>query len=91
MDWFLRSLLPSIDKDVTSHFPQSEEDVLQVALKFDLIYAQSLYVYIVIPDLPWPGTTNEPRASHATDGIVGSISHPQLQPYAPPLMSYGQP
>lgn len=39
MVWFLRFLLAPISKDVVSHFPQSEEDALQVALKFDLIYA----------------------------------------------------
>ena len=52
MDWFLRSLFSPIAKDVTSNFPQSEEDVLHVELKFDPIYAQSGYVYTVIPNLP---------------------------------------
>ena len=41
MDWFLHSLLAPIGKDVTSHFPQTEEAALQIALKYDLIYAQS--------------------------------------------------
>ena len=39
MDWFLRSLLPPIGKDVASHFPQTEEAALQLVLKYDLISA----------------------------------------------------
>ena len=52
MGWFLRSLLPAIRKDVASHFPQTEEATLQIVSKYDLIYAQSGYVYTVLPDLP---------------------------------------
>ena len=48
MDWFLRSLLPPIGKYFASHFPQTEEATLQIALKYDLIYAQSGYVYTVL-------------------------------------------
>lgn len=63
--------------------------MLQVALKFDLIYAKSCYVYIVIHDLPRPGAANAPGASRIMDGIVGTTSHPQK--YATPLMSYAPP
>jgi len=41
-----------------------------------LIYAQYDYVYTIILDLPHPGGANALGASHATDGIAGSISHP---------------
>lgn len=78
-----------IAKDVASHFPQFEREALQIALKFDMIYAQLGYVYIVIPDLPWRGVANTSGASHAIGGIVGTLSHPQA--YAPPHKSYGQP
>ena len=87
MDWFLRSLLAPIGKDVTSHFPQTEEATLQIALKYELIYAQSGYVYIVLPDLPRPGGTNTWGASHSADGIVGALSHLNAQP----PMGYGLP
>ena len=50
MDWFLCTLLAPIGKDFTSHLPQTEEVALQIALKYDLIYAQSGYVYTVLPD-----------------------------------------
>ena len=87
IDWFLRSLLPPIGKDVASHFPQTEEAALQIALKYDLIYAQSGYVYTVLPDLPKPGGTNATGASHSTDGIIGALSHTSSQP----TMGYGFP
>ena len=87
MDWFLCSLLAPIGKDVASHFPQTKEATLQIALKYDLIYAQSGYVYTVLPDLLRPGGTNAPGASHSADGIVGALSHP----YAQPPMGYGPP
>ena len=75
MEWLLHSLLPPIGKDVASHFPQTEEATLQIALKYDLIYAQPGYVYTVLPDLPKPSGTNSPGASHSVDGIVGALSH----------------
>ena len=73
MDWFLRSLLPPIGKDVASHFPQTKEAALQIALKYDLIYAQSGYVYTVLPNLPKPGGANASGASHFANGIIGSL------------------
>ena len=77
-------MLP-IEKDVASHFPQNEEAALQIALKYDLIYAQSGYAYTVLPDLPRPGGANALGASHATDGIVGAL----FNPYVQPPMGYG--
>ena len=70
MDWFLRSLLSPIGKDVASHFPQTEEDALQMALKYDLIYAQTGYDHTVLPDLPRPSDAHTPGAPHAADSIV---------------------
>ena len=87
MDWFLRTLLAPIGKYVASHFPQTEEAALRIALKYDLIYAQSGYVYTVLPNLPRLGGANASGASHSTDGIVGALSHP----YAQPPMGYGPP
>jgi len=58
-------------KDVTSQFPQSEEEDLQIALKFELLYTQSGYVYTVIPNFPWPNIANVSGEYHVADGIVG--------------------
>ena len=54
-------------------------------LKYDLVYAQSGYVYTVLPDLPRPGGANALRASHATNGIVGAL----FNLYDQPPMGYG--
>lgn len=52
-----------------------------------MIYAQSCYVYTVIPNLPCPRSGNAPGASHVADGIIGSLSH--SLPYT--QKSYGYP
>lgn len=76
LDWFLMTLLAPIFKDVTSHFPQTEEEALYNALRYDLIYSQYSYVFIVIPELPWPSGPNASGASHTIFSIIGVISHP---------------
>ena len=52
LDWFLKTFLPPIAKDITSKRPQSEEEAILKAQQFDLIYAQSGYLYTVTPDAP---------------------------------------
>ena len=76
MDWFLKTLLPPIEKDVASERPQSEEEAILKAQQFDLIYAQSGYLYTIIPDAPRLSTSyrDASGASHAVDGIIGSVS-----------------
>jgi hypothetical protein len=77
LDWFLKSLLFVISKDVTSTFPQSEEEAIKKAQQFDLIYAQSGYLYTVFPDAPRPIPFGQDKLgmSHATDGLIGSMTH----------------
>ena len=87
MDWFLRSVFPTISKYFASLFPQTKEAALHIVLKYDLIYIHSSYVYTILPDLPRPSGANAPGASHATNGIVGALSHP----YTHPPMGYGFP
>ena len=92
LDWFLKTLLPPIEKDVTSKHPQSEEEAILKAQQFDLIYAHSRYLYIVIPDAPRPSTSyhDAPGASHAADDIIGSVSQPP-QPRSTPPVAPSQP
>jgi hypothetical protein len=52
LNWFLKSLVSLLAKDVASTFPQSEEEAISKAQQFDLIYAQSGYLYTVLPDAP---------------------------------------
>jgi hypothetical protein len=49
LDWFLKSLIPLLAKYVTSTFPQIEEATINKAQQYDLIYAQSGYLYTVYP------------------------------------------
>ena len=76
LDWFLKTLLPPIAKDVASECPQYEEEAILKAQQFDLIYAQFGYLYTIILDAPLPGTSYHDAlgASHAADGIIGSVS-----------------
>jgi hypothetical protein len=39
LDWFLKSLVSVITKDVASTFPHSEEESISKAQQFNLIYA----------------------------------------------------
>jgi hypothetical protein len=39
LDWLLRSLVSLLGKDVASTFPQSEEEAINKAQQYDLIYA----------------------------------------------------
>jgi galactose-1-phosphate uridylyltransferase len=47
LDWFLKSFVSIIPKDVASTFPQLEEEEINKAQQFYLIYSQSSYLYIV--------------------------------------------
>jgi len=89
LDWFLKSLVSVISKDVASTFPQIEEDAINKAQKFDLIYDQSCYMSIVFPDapIPIPFGEDKPRISHVVDGLIGSMIH--LNPYGHPSPDYG--
>ena len=77
LDWFLKTLLPPIAKDIASERSQSEEETILKAQQFDLIYAQSGYLDTIIPDAPHAGTSYQdaPGASHVADGIIGLVSH----------------
>ena len=89
LDWFLKTFLPPIAKDVTSERPQSEEEAILKAQQFDLIYAQSGYLYTVIPDAPRPSTSycDAPGASHAVDDIIGSVSQQPQPRLTPPVVT----
>ena len=39
LDWFLKTLLPPIAKEIASEHPQSEEQTILKAQQFDLIYS----------------------------------------------------
>jgi hypothetical protein len=76
---------------VASTFPQFEEEAINKDQQFDLIYAQSCYLYTVFSDAPGPLPfgQDKPGMSHVADGLIGTTTHhtPYIQP--PPM--YGSP
>ena len=88
LDWFLKMLLPPIAKDIEYEHPQSEEEAILKAQQFELIYAQSGYIYTIIPYAPHASTSyrDAPGASHAIDGIIGYVSHQSQHNPVPPMM-----
>jgi hypothetical protein len=90
LDWFFKSLIFVISKDVASTFPQSEEDAINQAQQFDLKYAQLGYLYIVFHDAPKPIPFGQEKTgmSHVADGLIGSIKH--LNSYNHPSPTYGE-
>jgi hypothetical protein len=89
LDWFLKSLVFVVSKEVASTFPQSEEEAINNAKQFNLIYAHSGYLYIVFPDASKiiPFGQDKPRMSHTRDGLIGSMNH--IKPYGHPPPAYG--
>jgi hypothetical protein len=76
---------------VASTFPQSEEEAIHKYQQFNLIYAQSGYLYTILPDAPKlvPFGKEKPRMSHAANGMIGTTTH--HKPYIQPPPMYGAP
>jgi hypothetical protein len=87
LDWFIRSLVSLLGKDVASTFPQSEVEAISKAQQYDLIYSQSGYLYPVLPDLPKPMPFGQDKLemSHSADRLIGNTTHHSPQPQPPPM------
>jgi hypothetical protein len=77
LDWFLKSLVCILSKDVALRFPQSEDEAINKAQQFDIICAQLGYLYTMLPDAPKPIPfgQDKPGMSHAVDGLIGTTTH----------------
>jgi hypothetical protein len=73
LEWFLKSLVPQLSKDVATSGVFSEEDAIMRAQQLELIYSQSGLLYEILPDAPRSilDKTRQRVGPHA-DGIVGS-------------------
>jgi hypothetical protein len=73
LEWFLKSLVPQLSKDVATSGVFSEEEAIMRAQQFELIYSQSGLLYNILPDAPRSilDKTRQRARPHA-DGIVGS-------------------
>ena len=74
MEWFLKSLFPYIEKDVSTSEVQNEEQAIFRAQQLDLIYAWSRLFYEIILDAP--RSNFNPKFKHGphVDDIIGSAS-----------------
>ena len=76
-DWFTKSLLPPIARDVAMGGAVTEEQAISQAQYLDLVYSQSGTLYDLIPQAPHPSTDPaKPPAETPVYGIVGSIQSP---------------
>jgi hypothetical protein len=73
LEWFLKSLVLQLSKDVATSGVFSEEDAIMRAQQFELIYSQSGLLYNILSDAPRSilDKTRQRAGPHA-DGIVGS-------------------
>jgi hypothetical protein len=75
-EWFTKSLIGPIARDVTMGGVFTEEQVISHAQYLDLIYSQTGTLYDLIPDAPRPSTNPTPKppaTSHATNGVIGTF------------------
>jgi hypothetical protein len=74
LEWFLKSLVPYILKDVSTFGVTSEEEVIFKAQQLDLIYAQSGMLYEILLDTPWSNYDPRQNLRPHADGILGSAN-----------------
>ena len=72
LEWFLKSLLPYILKDVSTTGVTSKEEVIFKAQQLDLTYAQFGMLYEIIPDAPRSNYDPRKMFGPHVDGIIGS-------------------
>ena len=71
LEWFLKSLLPYIAKDVSTFGVQKEEQAIFRAQELDLIYAQSGLLYEILPNAPRSSFDPKIKPRPHANGIVG--------------------
>jgi hypothetical protein len=83
LEWFLKSLVPQLSKDIAMSGVFYEEEAIMRAQQLELIHSQSSLLYEVLLDAPWSilDKTRHKSGPHA-DGIVGPA---QVKPTDQPL------
>ena len=72
LEWFLKSLLPYIAKDVSTFGVQKEEQAIFRAQELDLIYAQFGLLYDIVPNALRSSFNPKFKPEPHADGIVYS-------------------
>jgi hypothetical protein len=79
MEWFTKSLLPTISKDVAMVGVDTKEKAILHAQHLDFIYSQYGTLYVIIVHAPRPSTdSRKPNLGPHVDTMVGSISHASM-------------
>jgi hypothetical protein len=73
VEWFTKSLLPSIACDVTMGGAVTEEETIARAQYLDLVYSQSGTLYDFLLNASRANTNpSKPSSSSHADGVIGS-------------------
>jgi hypothetical protein len=81
LEWFLKSLVPQLSKDVTTSGVFSEKDAIMRAQQLELIYSQSGLHYKIFPDaLRSVLEKTRQRSRPHADGIIGSVQTKSVDP-----------
>ena len=74
LEWFLKSLLPYIVKDVSTSRMQNEEQAIFRVQELDLIYTKSDLLYEIIPNASHSSFDPKVKTGPHADGILGCAS-----------------
>jgi hypothetical protein len=74
LEWFLKSLLPYISKDVSTSRVTYEQEAIFKTRQLDLIYAQSAMLYEIILDVPQSNYEPRKNIGPHDDDIIGSTN-----------------
>jgi hypothetical protein len=73
-EWFTKSLLPPIARDVAMGGTVTEEQAIARAQYLDLVYSQSGTLYDLLPNVARANTDpSKPSSSSHADGFIGSV------------------
>jgi hypothetical protein len=73
-EWFTKSLLPPIARDVAMGGVVTEEEAIARAQYLDLVYSQSGTLYELIPNATHATTDpSKPSSTSHADGVIGSV------------------
>ena len=74
VEWFTKSLLPSIARDVTMGGAVTKEQAIAQAQYLDLVYSQSGTLYDFLPNVARANTDpSKPSSSSHADGVISSV------------------
>jgi hypothetical protein len=80
-EWFTKSLLPQITRDVSMGVVVTKEEAISRAQYLDLVYSQSGILYELIPNATRATTDpSKPLSTSYADGVIGSVKTQYTSP-----------